>query len=76
MSRGWESKDVESQQAERAERQKPAPPPSEAERKRASLELALKAAWRDLGAARHSRHREMLCKGIAHLEAELAKLME
>jgi len=76
MSRGWESKDVESQQAEREAREKSVPPPNERERKRAILELALKAAWRDLGAARHSRHREILTKGIAHLEAELAKLVE
>jgi hypothetical protein len=76
MSRGWESKDVESQQAERESRGKKEAPLSERERKIASLELSLKAAWRDLGAARHTRHRAMLTAAIAHLEAEVAKLRE
>jgi hypothetical protein len=74
MSRGWESKDVESQQAERDWGERPAAPPTERERRRQSLELSLTAARRDLAAAKHPRHREMLTGAVQHLEAEIAKL--
>jgi hypothetical protein len=46
MSRGWESKDVESQQAERDWGERPAAPPTEREQRRQSLELSLTAARR------------------------------
>jgi hypothetical protein len=75
MSRGWESKDVESQQAERESRERPSPPPTEQERRRQSLELSLTAAKRDLAAAKHPRHQAMLAEAVRHLETEIAKLV-
>jgi hypothetical protein len=74
MARGWESKDVESQQELRQSRTTAAAPKSEADSKRASLLLSRVRVEHDLEAARHPRHREQLRAALAHLEAELAKL--
>ena len=76
MARGFESKDVEFQQAE-AERQKTFGPAltreeREAQSKRATIELALARARADLEAARTPAHRRMLTQAIAALEQQLA----
>jgi hypothetical protein len=77
MARGFESKDVEFQQAE-ATREKTARrtlrPLSEAEReaaaRRQTLELTLARARSELAAARSEAHRRMLERAIASLEAQ------
>ena len=76
MARGFESKDVEFQQAE-AERQKTFGPAltreeREAQSKRATIEFALARARADLEAARTPAHRRMLTQAIAALEQQLA----
>ena len=79
MARGFESKDVEFQQAE-AERQaapRRALTPAERDRaaRRRSVELALTQARHDLAAARSPAHRQMLEQGIAELERQLASVV-
>jgi hypothetical protein len=76
MARGFESKDVEFQQAE-AERGKktgPALTPEErdAQATRRTIELALARAKADLIAARTPTHKRMLSDAIAALEQQLA----
>lgn len=76
MARGFESKDVEFQQAEK-ERAKASGPEltaaeREAQEKRRTLQLALTRAKADLGAARSAAHRRMLADAIAALEQQLA----
>jgi len=76
VARGFESKDVEFQQAE-AERQKTFGPAltreeREAQSKRATIELALARARADLEAARTPAHRRMLTQAIAAPEQQLA----
>ena len=78
MARGFESKDVEFQQAE-AERQKtlrPALTAAEREReaRRRSLELALIKARADRDLARSDAHRRMLDQAVAALEADLQRI--
>jgi hypothetical protein len=75
MARGFESKDVEFQQAE-AERVKTLGQPltsDERDRKskRQSIELALARARADLAAARTPAHKKMLAAAIAALEQQL-----
>jgi hypothetical protein len=77
MARGFESKDVEFQQAE-AERAKTlGPPVTSAERdarsRRRTLELALVKARADRLAARSDAHRRMLDEAIHSLETELQR---
>jgi hypothetical protein len=80
MSRGWESKDVESQQEEAAAKRAAAretPPSAEelrlqAERK--SLELSRTRVLKDLEAASHPRRREQLEAALRHLDRKLADL--
>jgi len=76
VARGFESKDVEFQQAE-AERQKTFGPAltseqREAQSRRATIELALARARADLEAARTPAHKRMLTQAIAALEQQLA----
>ena len=76
MARGFESKDVEFQQAE-AERGKTArraltPEEREALNRRLTVELSLARAKADLAAARTPAHRRMLTDAIASLEQRLA----
>jgi hypothetical protein len=76
MARGFESKDVEFQQAE-AERVKTLGQPLTSEErdrksKRQSIELALARARADLAAARTPAHKKMLAAAIAALEQQLA----
>lgn len=75
MARGFESKDVEFQQAEAA-RPRPlnralSPAEREAQAKRRTIELSLVRARSDLTSARAPAHRQMLEQAIAALEAQL-----
>ncbi len=75
MARGFESKDVEYQQAER-EREKTlsralSPEERDAQDRRRTLELSLARARADLAAATSPRHRAMLAHAIAALEQQL-----
>ena len=75
MARGFESKDVEFQQAER-ERGKQlgrglTPEERDAQAKRQTIELALARARADLAAARTALHKSMLSAAIAALEQQL-----
>ena len=77
MARGFESKDVEFQQAER-EREKRlgralTPNERDAQAKRQTIELALTRARADLAAARTAAHKRMLAGAIASLEQQLAE---
>ncbi len=72
MARGFESKDVEFQQAE-AERMKALGPElsaeeREAQARRTTIELALTRARADLAAARGAAHKRMLTDAIAALD--------
>ena len=75
MARGFESKDVEFQQAEaeRGRTQLPAVTPEqrEANARRRTLELSLARARADLVAARSAAHRRMLEQAIQALEEQL-----
>ena len=76
MARGFESKDVEFQQAE-AERRRTARPPLTADERvsierRRTLELALTRAKGEMANARAGAHREMLEQAVAALEQQLA----
>jgi hypothetical protein len=76
MARGFESKDVEFQQAE-AERVKTTrrrdltAEERSAEGRRRTIELALARARADLQSARSDAHRDMLTQAIATLEGQL-----
>ena len=76
MARGFESKDVEYQQAERervkAHRRALTAPEREAYEKQRTLELALTRARADLASARTAAHRRMLEQAIASLERQLS----
>ncbi|MEZ5401736.1 MAG: hypothetical protein R2729_18830 [Bryobacteraceae bacterium] len=80
MARGWESKDVESQQelreAERRLRAEQPASPEERERqvRRESLELTRSRVAADLENAVDPRRRAQLQAALAHLESELAAL--
>lgn len=75
MARGFESKDVEFQQAEaeRAKTRRPSLTADErdAQARRRTIELALARARADLAAATSSAHRQMLTQAIASLEDQL-----
>ena len=79
MARGFESKDVEFQQAEAERRSAPRRALTPAERdsamRRQSIALALTRARRDLAAATSPLHRRMLEQGIAELERQLASVV-
>ena len=77
MARGFESKDVEFQQAEK-EREKRlgralTPQEREAQATRQTIALALARARADLAAARTAAHKQMLTDAIASLEQQLAE---
>jgi hypothetical protein len=80
MSRGWESKDVESQMEEAAAKRaaaKQIPPTEEEVRLRAernSIELSRTRIVKDLEAATHPRRREQLEAALRHLDQKLAEL--
>jgi hypothetical protein len=76
MARGFESKDVEFQQAERERgtvlRRALTPAERDAESRRRTLELALARARADLESATSDAHRRMLSAAIKALEDQLA----
>lgn len=80
MSRGWESKDVESQQEEAAARRAAArvtPPTPEEIRlrtERQSLELSRTRVLKDLENSTHPRRRAQLEAALKHLNQKLAEL--
>jgi hypothetical protein len=80
MSRGWESKSVESQMEEAAARRGAArQTPLTADEirlrgERESLELSRKRVLKDLESATHERRREQLRAALAHLDLKLAAL--
>jgi hypothetical protein len=78
MARGFESKDIEFQQAEATRERTPRralTSLSKAERealaRRQTLELSLVRARNELAAARSEAHRRMLERAIASLEAQV-----
>jgi hypothetical protein len=78
MARGWESKSVESQQADRDEQTRRGiavilEPPAQRQRREA-IELALARTRRDLTTATHAAHRTMLEAAIGDLQAQLRNL--
>jgi hypothetical protein len=81
MSRGWESKDVESQIEEAASRRTAArQTPLTADQvriqnARKSLELSRTRVLEDLKAAAHPRRREQLEAALQHLDRKLAELV-
>ena len=80
MARGWESKDVESQQGlAEANRvalveQKVNEDQLEHQKKIDSLELSRTRVMHDIQAACNPRYKTVLFQALAHLDAELAKL--
>jgi hypothetical protein len=76
MARGWESKAVEAQQADREHHEPtPAGPPIDPARaaRRRTLELARARAQSDLDVARHPAHRKMLEAAIRALDEQLTR---
>ncbi len=80
MARGWESKSVESQMEAaaaapaKASGVRPTAEQLARQRERQSLELARTKVQRDLAAATHARHREMLEAALKHLDDQIAGL--
>lgn len=80
MSRGWESKDVESQMEEaaaRRSRHRETPLSPEQIRvniERQSLELTRTRILKDLKAATHPRRRDQLQAALEHIERKLGEL--
>jgi hypothetical protein len=76
MARGFESKDVEFQQAEAGRRNAPGRALTSVERdaqnRRRTIELSLARAKADLAAARTPAHKRMLTDAIAALEQQLS----
>ena len=75
MARGFESKDVEFQQAEatreKTQRRELTADEREAVARRQTLELSLTRARSELASARSEAHRRMLERAMASLEAQL-----
>ena len=74
MARGWESKDIESQQELREEARKPVRLMTAQDQERISLELTRKRVAGDLCRATHPRHRQQIEAALAHLDAQIARL--
>jgi hypothetical protein len=76
MARGFESKDIEYQQAEAergaAVKEEKTPAEREVDSRRRTIQLSLARARADLEAARTDAHRRMLAAAIATLEQQLA----
>ena len=79
MARGFESKDVEFQQAEKERATQLGPALTAVERdaqdRRQTIQLALSRARADLAAARTFAHKRMLTGAIAELEKQLETAM-
>ena len=78
MARGWESKNVESQQAEREAAKAPAPAltpeQAAAASRRRMLEVSRARAVADRQAARSPAHRAMLDAAIKAIDDQIAEL--
>ena len=78
MARGWESKNIESQQEEAQRRRPGAAPLTPEERtkqeRRRSIELARARTAADLDRATAPAHRRMLEQAIKALDEQLGKL--
>jgi len=77
MARGWESKSVEQQQADKTEQDKKVRPrlsPAEQERnrKREGLLLSRRRLREQIQSASHPRHREMLEQAAIEIDRQLA----
>ena len=80
VARGWESKSVEEQQSQAASRHSPAQPPLTSaeiasQRQRQGLMLSRQHVLRQLQAAQNPRHRELLNRALADLDAQLARVV-
>lgn len=80
MARGWESKSVESQQADRETRDQPTVTLSDADAARLAarrtLELARARALAELGSATAPAHRRMLEAAVQALDEQLRELAQ
>lgn len=78
MARGWESKGVESQQADLEASRKPGrqmtPEERDVHQQRVTLELALAQTQAELIVACRAAHRDMLQQRLAAIEDALKKL--
>ena len=79
MSRGWESKSVEEQQAEAAASKNQPKLRLTLEQvaqkqEKESLLLSRKRMQEQIASARHTRHRQMLQEALADLDAKIAQL--
>ena len=74
MARGWESKDIESQQELREQARQPVRIITAQDQERHSLELTRKRVANDLDRATHPRHRQQIEGALAHLDAQIARL--
>jgi hypothetical protein len=79
MARGWESKSVESQQAEAGEkadpsRRKLSPEEAAAVREKASLQLARQSVLGQIDQSTNPRHKELLQDALAELDEKLKRL--
>ena len=79
MARGWESKSVESQMEDIADRRavtQPGRSPEEIarERERESLLLSKTRVLQDLAAANNPKYRELLQRSLSFLDEKLAQL--
>jgi len=81
MARGWESKSVEQQQEEMAERSNPvhgpvSPGEQQRNRKREGLLLSRRRLTQQLQAADKPLHRQMLEQAIAELDRQLSSFKQ
>ncbi len=74
MARGWESKDIESQQELREVARQPEREMTAREQELHSLELTRTRVAADLARATHPRHRMQVEDALAHLDAQIALL--
>jgi len=79
MARGWESKDVESQVANRETmsatgKAQKTPDQLDKDRERANIELSRRHILNDLETATHPNHKKTLEAALAHLDQKLADL--
>jgi uncharacterized protein involved in exopolysaccharide biosynthesis len=77
MARGWESKSVEQQQADRAEPTGPvrpelSPAQKERNRQRDGLQLSRRRLLQQIQESTHPRHRQMLEQSLAEIGKQLA----
>ena len=81
MARGWESKSIEAQQAEAAEKTAPSRPRLDVKdaavrREQETLRLARQSVLRQIEASSNPHHHKMLEAALADLDKKLSKLME